>query len=382
MDAEESLGSNREAPLRQWLKKLIEQFEIDTTGGTIEAGKEPMSMSEERATLLYLIDVYSKNLFEIDAMPVRKARETWDEYAKALVDPKNPDIDKTLFRLRQFFSTYRIDEYAYLQKTFDDFKGIIWDFADQLGEDIRFEKDNETVIRSNLNQLREAVESNSIDTLRTKSREFIDFYVEFQSRKDERRSQRMNSIRKNLSNVKKQLTEATQTLKMDHLTGAANRRSFDEQAKRYAQMADISGSPLTMIMLDIDHFKKINDSYGHDIGDFVLKECVHLLKEVFQRNEDLVARLGGEEFCVVLPGFSLDHATRKAEEAMSRIRHEVFVQGDLKIRFTVSMGIAQRAPDEPVTSWLKRADLALYEAKNSGRNKYVHAAPPGDSKVA
>lgn len=362
--------------MRQWLKKLIEQFEIEpVSSDPVEPGKEPMEMSEERATLLYLIDVYSKNLFEIDSTPVRKARETWDEFAKALVNPKNPDLDKTLFRLRQFFSSYRIDEYTYLQKTFDDFKGIIWDFADQLGEDIRFEKDNETVIKSNLSQLREAVESNSIETLRTKSREFIDFYVEFQSRKDERRSQRMTSIRKNLTNVKKQLTEATQTLKMDHLTGAFNRRSFDEQSKRYAQMSDISGQPLSMIMLDIDFFKKINDSYGHDIGDFVLKECVNLLKEVFQRQEDLVARLGGEEFCVVLPGFTQEQAVVKAEEAMARIRKEAFVQGNLEIRFTVSMGIAQRTDAEAVTDWLKRADLALYQAKNTGRNKYVLASP-------
>lgn len=368
--------------MRQWLKKLVEQFEIESDSSATSENMDPMQISEERATLLYMIDIYSKHLFELDAYPVRKARETWDEYAKALVNPKNPDLEKTLFRLRQFFSSYRIDEYTYLQKTFDDFKGIIWDFADQLGEDIKFERENEVTVKKNLTQLREAVESNSIDVLRTKSREFIDFYVEFQSKKDEHRSQRMNSIKQNLFNVKKQLTEANHNLKVDHLTGAFNRRSFDEQTKRYAQMSDISGSPLSMIMIDIDHFKKINDSYGHDIGDFVLKACVRLLKEVFQRNEDMVARLGGEEFCVVLPGFNQEQALVKATEALERIRHEVFVHGQLEIRFTASLGIAQRPPSEDISFWMKRADQALYQAKNTGRNKIVLASTIDASRVA
>src|SRR5690606_15502202 len=103
-----------------------------------------------------------------------------------------------LFRFRQFFASYRIDEYAFVQQTFDDFRGIIWDFVDQLAEELAYQQAEDNEIKSNLEQLKEAVEANSIEALRTKSRHFIDAYMEFQTKRDSRRTKRMESIKKNL----------------------------------------------------------------------------------------------------------------------------------------------------------------------------------------
>ncbi len=134
---------------------------------------------------------------------------------------------------------------------------------------------------------------------------------------------------------------------------------------------------LSTALGNIDFFKKINDSYGHDIGDFILKECVRLLNEVFNREDEMVARIGGEEFAVVLPNQSIEHAVQRADEALNRIRNEVFSQGEIKeLRFTASMGIAQLLENEEPSEWLKRSDLALYQSKNTGRNKYT-LAPAG-----
>jgi diguanylate cyclase len=90
-----------------------------------------------------------------------------------------------------------------------------------------------------------------------------------------------------------------------------------------------------------------------------------------------VARIGGEEFAVILPDSRVEDAVRMAEEAMAKIRREVFIQGELEIKFTVSMGIAQLLNGEKVDQWLKRADQALYQSKNTGRNKYTVATNPG-----
>jgi diguanylate cyclase (GGDEF)-like protein len=190
-------------------------------------------------------------------------------------------------------------------------------------------------------------------------------------------------MKKNLSSVKKQLMEANRNMRVDHLTSAFNRKSFDEQMKKHLQMATLSLTPVSVIILDIDFFKKINDAYGHDIGDYVLKECVKMLKEVFHRDDDFVARIGGEEFAVILPNFAAEHTLVKAEEALNKIRKEVFVHGELKIHFTVSMGIAQWIHNETVDQWIKRADSALYQSKQTGRNKYTLSSPPvADKKVA
>lgn len=366
------------------MQKLLEQFDVDW-GNQKNPGsspKKPVDMNEDRATLLYILDTYNKHLIEVDRHPVRKVRETLDGFAKQIVNPDLPGGDQVLFRLRQFFSSYRMDESTYVQNTFDDFKRIIWDFADQLSEDLQFEQSKDTEVRDTLEGLREAVEADSIEALREKSREFINLFIEYQTHKDERRTKRMGTMKKNLNTVKKQLMEAHHTMRVDHLTHAYNRKSFDEQVKRYIQMHELSKAPVTLIMLDIDFFKKINDSYGHDIGDFVLKECVQLLKEVFNREEDFIARLGGEEFGVLLPDMGTEMAIAKAEEAMARIRKEVFVHGNLDIRFTVSMGIAELLEFENPDQWMKRADSALYASKNTGRNKFTVAGAAATPKVA
>lgn len=352
--------------MKSWIKKLAEQFEVESNSQSKEVLPD---INDDRATILYMIDTYNKNLFEVENRPIRRIREMMDEFSKQLMNPDKTHDEKLLFEFRQFFSSYRIAEYAYIQKTFDEFKKIIWDFADQLSDDLNAEKTQDEVITQNLGQLREAVESNSIDDLKKKSREFINFYIEHQIQKDDRRSKRMQSIRKNLTTVKKQLLEANQSMRVDHLTNAYNRKSFEEQTQKYHQLYQISKTPVSLLMVDIDHFKKINDTYGHDVGDFVLKECVRILKEYFQRPEDFTARLGGEEFAVLLPDFNAENAAIKAEEVLQKIRKEVVIHNANEIRFTISIGISELMGNDTVSQWMKKADQALYNSKNTGRNK-------------
>ncbi len=365
--------------MKQWVKKLLEQFEIADSSENSESLKE-FKISEERATLLHVIDVLSKNLIETEHHSIRKTREALDEIAKNLAIAHEETSEKTLFRFRQFFNSYRIDEYTYIQKTFDDFKNIIWEFADQLGEDLKFEKKYDQEVKYHLDNLREAVESNSIDSLKNSSREFIDSYVELQNVKDKHRSQRFENFQSHFQHMKKQLKEAQKNLEVDHLTGAFNRRSFDEQTKNLLRLRGLQPLNVTMLALDIDHFKKINDTYGHDVGDFILKECVRTLKSIFHREQDFVARIGGEEFIVILPEYKIEHAVIKAEELKSRVNREVFIHGEHKIQFTISMGIAQLTEAESTEQWLKRADQALYQSKQSGRNKFT-IAPSSNLKA-
>lgn len=374
--AEEDPRAITEVTLKQWVKKLADQLEWNGNDQGESSTKPNVDMSDERATLLYLVDAYSKHLIDIDAQPIRKVRQTFDEFVKHLVNPDEQteqQLEKQLFQLRQFFAGYRLQESTYVQRTFEDFKKIIWDFAEQLNEDIHFEQAQDLATHQSLEQLREAVEANSIEGLRSRSREFIDLYAKHQSQKEDRRNKRLTSMKKNLNTVKKQLMEANQNMRLDHLTSAFNRKSFDEQMKKHQQLASLSQVPVSVIILDIDFFKKINDAYGHDIGDFVLKECVVMLKEVFHREDDFVARIGGEEFAIILPSFTHEHAVVRAEEAMAKIRKEVFVHGKLEITFTVSMGIAQWLQNETTDDWIKRADTALYESKHTGRNRYTVA---------
>ncbi len=365
--------------MKQWVQKLIDQLDL----GASEKSKSRPKLSDERATLLYLIDIYNKNLVDIDTHPIRRVREQLDEFTRELVGAGKEESEKVLFRFRQFFSGYRVAEYTYIRKNFEDFKGIIWNFVEHMSEDFQHEQTDDKEVQSNLEQLKEAVETDSIDLLRAKSKEFIHFYVEHQTKREQRRSKRMKNVRKNLDQVKKQLVEADRTMRLDHLTQAYNRRSFDEQMKQQFNLHTLEEAPVTLVSMDIDFFKKINDTYGHDIGDFVLKECVRILQGVFAQETDFVARIGGEEFAIVLADHALPQAIKRAEEAMTKIRKEVFVKDNMELRFTVSMGIAQLNTGETVDQWMKRADSALYESKNSGRNRYTVSPSPAEmDKVA
>lgn len=364
--------------MKQWVQKLLQQFDGQNSNNTTET---PVELDEDRATLLFVIDTYSKHLIEIDSRPVRKVREIFDEFAKGLLRPNGPVTDKLLFRFRQFFSAYRLQEYSYLQKTFEDFKSIIWDFADQLNESVRTEQARDKEVRASLDDLREAVEANSIDVLKLKSREFIDFYIELQSKNDEKRNRRLEFVQKSLESVKKKLAEVHQSARKDHLTGAHNRKSFDECILKLHQQFQNDKHPITLLAVDIDYFKKVNDIFGHDVGDFVLKELVRLLGETFNRPEDIVARAGGEEFFVILPGIPVMEAVKKAESTLNLIRQTVLVHSDAQIRFTVSLGLAQLQDGETLEKWIKRADMALYNSKNSGRDQYTVAPHTGSIGV-
>jgi two-component system, cell cycle response regulator len=158
----------------------------------------------------------------------------------------------------------------------------------------------------------------------------------------------------------------------DPLTGLFNRSYFLDQVDLLAEQGEARGLGLAILMIDIDHFKRVNDTQGHSGGDVVLKEVSGVIR-LSTRSEDLVARYGGEEFVVALPIASLEHATERAE----RIRHNLLkmriaVNG-MSLRVTASIGLAFAPPSRRRSAavLLDAADLSMYQAKNHGRNRVV-----------
>jgi diguanylate cyclase (GGDEF)-like protein len=167
-----------------------------------------------------------------------------------------------------------------------------------------------------------------------------------------------------------QLAELTAT---DTLTGARSRAEFLQQAERAATKARATGAPLTLLYLDIDHFKRLNDGHGHAAGDAVLRGMSDVLQRAL-RGSDVFGRLGGEEFCVLLPDQGEDKASALAERLRGLLAAVPRPDGQL----TVSAGIAGMRAGESVMQTLHRADLAMLQAKQSGRNRVcvADAAPP------
>lgn len=158
----------------------------------------------------------------------------------------------------------------------------------------------------------------------------------------------------------------------DELTGAFNRRYIAEQLERQVALKARHGTTASIIMFDLDHFKKINDHFGHSVGDRALKEAVRAI-DAELREGDVVARFGGEEFLVLLPVTEREAAGLLAERLRIALIGVVLTDGRDEIFLRGSFGVAELAPGETVEMWLRRADMALYEAKATGRNRVMLA---------
>jgi len=155
----------------------------------------------------------------------------------------------------------------------------------------------------------------------------------------------------------------------DPLTGLYNRRMFMELAKKELSRAQRYGEPLSLVLLDIDHFKKINDTYGHDAGDLAIRHVAEILRKNL-RSADVVARWGGEEFVILLPKTELEEAVKVAEKLRRLVEGDLLKLPDGKtVRLTFSAGVSTFREGESLDQLLKEADEALYEAKRKGRNR-------------
>jgi diguanylate cyclase (GGDEF)-like protein len=158
---------------------------------------------------------------------------------------------------------------------------------------------------------------------------------------------------------------------LDGLTGLKNRAYFDDTLRKELKNARRLQSCLILLLIDIDHFKNVNDRYGHLVGDECLRLLSSCLSRVIRRETDTVARFGGEEFAVILPGLSVEQGVVLAEKIRVGVGALEYVSPEERVRFTVSIGIssATLTPDETEATFVDGADKALYQAKANGRNQ-------------
>ena len=177
-----------------------------------------------------------------------------------------------------------------------------------------------------------------------------------------------------IENLQQRLDRAEEDAMMDPLTQVANRGSFDQTVKNWVDSFGPGETSFALALFDLDDFKKVNDTYGHQVGDRVLIAAAQLLKKP-TRSIDMVARYGGEEFVVLLRRCPIDQATERFNKMISEIASTRFEFGSEDqgqfLQFTASCGLAEFSGNESVESLIKRADEALYEAKKQGKNRVV-----------
>ena len=191
----------------------------------------------------------------------------------------------------------------------------------------------------------------------------------------EETQKKVEEAEKQINELSAKLDYISEVAHQDFLTGALNRRGMDEAIDREFERADRHNTPISLAMIDIDHFKKINDTMGHSTGDTALAHLAKVVKSIL-RSTDVLARYGGEEFVILLPGSKQNDAVNVVAGIQRDLTKNFFLHNNERVLITFSAGVAERVTGENIDSVLPRADAALYIAKQSGRNRVVGAEIP------
>ncbi|MDC8759294.1 GGDEF domain-containing protein [Janthinobacterium fluminis] len=184
--------------------------------------------------------------------------------------------------------------------------------------------------------------------------------------------QEVQDAEQRIHTLEAKLQHMSELVREDQLTGSLNRRGLDDVFERETARADRRGTPLCIAMLDLDDFKRLNDTYGHLAGDAALKHLVKIVKDTL-RSMDVIARFGGEEFLILLPETSVEAAASTMTRLQRELTKHFFLHENEKVLITFSAGVALRLPNEDQAELVKRADRAMYQAKQTGKNRVVVA---------
>ncbi|MHB9130653.1 MAG: GGDEF domain-containing protein [Armatimonadota bacterium] len=323
--------------------------------------------------LLYCMKDFSFDLVEINS---DRFKDQIDDFIKVLMKGESVGVVQRSFEEQKTrIINFTTVEKRYLDEREHELKNIIdllrVAVTGILGENKEFTLQlNERNLRmeriTQLDDIRKIKE-----TLQTEVSQLQKLVLEKQLKDNKR----IENLAEEVTILKDNLEKAKDASMTDSLTGAHNRLAFELHIAKSVERSIVSWNTFSVLMCDIDYFKRINDMHGHQVGDRVLmcfvRECTK-----FFRKDDFIARYGGEEFVVVLPGVNLSSATKRARDLCKLLAAKQYTTDiskiEEKIKFTVSIGVSEIHKNDTVEALIERADKALYQAKRTGKNRAIN----------
>ncbi|MCR9096005.1 MAG: GGDEF domain-containing protein [bacterium] len=332
-----------------------------------------------------LLRILGEHAFDVGPRSAEEIEETFETWARHLLIGVPPPVrdrgdgesrevgegKRDLPGLRRAVKEHRLSEEEYVTRSLGDFRDAAWSFISGLRRSLTVEQSADRRIGHRMRRLEGAVRSGEPDKIKNEAQETVSLLTEFLSERGRRHQEQIQQMAARLDTLRDELDNVRKRAAIDPVTKIYNRSAFDEQIEREIDLATLFGTRGCLIMVDLDHFKWVNDTHGHPCGDAVLREVADALTRCFMRKDDFVARYGGEEFAIVLRDIDLPTARDVAERGMTTVRNLEIFHGEIEepIRVTASMGIARLRQGETSSSWVERADRALYQAKDGGRDR-------------
>lgn len=275
--------------------------------------------------------------------------------------------------VRRYFLQLRRLEAEHAARALEDLRRSVWAFVQSVGRMIAQEAEDGQELAEHLNTLRRLIDAGSTEELKRGAAVIATSLENLFARKQRRQTEELERIRNKVMSLGTDLAEARRQSELDSLTSLANRRTFDHVLARTTDLCSVLGKVSCLLLIDIDHFKAINDAHGHPAGDAVLKALAGCLVANFKRGHDLVARVGGEEFAAILADCNDVDGLAIAERLQQSVRSLTVLHAGKAMQVTASVGVARSIAGESSGAWYARADSALYSAKQQGRNRIVVA---------
>ncbi len=323
---------------------------------------------------------FGRYAFDLSRQDARRTEALFDQWAQHVIAGVEAPggAGKTAGRrdypgLRRAFSQHRQSEQSEMTQVQDSLREVVWAFVGGLNRLVVDDAADDAKVTATLSQLAFKLGKSSPIEIRSVALEAVaQVQAVFEARRARQQTQ-MQSLAEKLETLGTQLETARKESTTDALTHLYNRRAFDEQLARTVELAALRAGGAALVMIDLDHFKLVNDTYGHPAGDAVLAAVAQACVRVFKRKGDFVARYGGEELVVLMRDVDQHELETLAEKARGAIA-ELQVPFDKKtLRITASLGAAFWKRGESAEGWIKRSDAALYSAKSAGRNRVVTA---------
>ena len=346
------------------------------TGGDGGAGATLLDGSlDTLSAVLRTMGEFAFELEEDDAeFPARCAEYARHVATGAAIEREGIDKarggDRQWGRVRRFYSDRRQREAEFVEERLRNYRLLVEDLAVGLRSVATREELTETAVRASLGEVERAAEGGSVADIRAALATAMTTIVQAFNEQRRRFEAQLSQANARMMTLRRDLATAREDLKRDPLTDAYNRGAFDTGLQQAVALNFILRQPTTVVMLDLDNFKSINDEFGHAAGDDILRAVADCLSRTFVRRSDLVARYGGEEFALILADVDVETAAPLVERFLAQVRESVRIPyASAERTVTCSAGLTELLPSDTVETVLLRADRALYRAKREGRDR-------------
>ena len=270
--------------------------------------------------------------------------------------------------VRRFYADRRQAETAFVTDRLQNYRSVVEDMVAGLRQIAERDQTTENRVIESLNAVEQAINDGALPKIEAALAQTIEQVTEtFAEQKREYEAQ-LEEMNGRLSSLRQDLVAAREEMKRDPLTDAYNRGAFDTAIEQSLNMHFILNQPVTLVMVDLDNFKGVNDSYGHAAGDAVLRDVGECLERAFIRKGDLVARFGGDEFAVILNDTTAANSARLIDRFLEKANQIGIPDAPEGTLVSCSAGYTEVHETDTAESVIKRADRALYAAKTAGRN--------------